>query len=112
MGYEFAEPVALPKGSKLQFDHPFRQLAGQPLQPRSDEEGRVGPAELGRDEQLLHRRAVPTGTAPEKVFLRSGPSLLPRGESGPTLAAFSLVDPNAVAKASNASSGGREESDK
>jgi hypothetical protein len=41
------------------------------------------------------------GTAPEKVFLRSGPSLLPRGEAGPTLAAFDLVDPNAVAPATN-----------
>jgi hypothetical protein len=29
-----------------------------------------------------------TNTAPEKVFLRSGPSMLPRGEAGPTLAAF------------------------
>jgi hypothetical protein len=44
------------------------------------------------------------------VFLRSGPSLLPRGEFGPTLAAFSQVDPNAVGKASNASSGGSSES--
>jgi hypothetical protein len=48
----------------------------------------------------------PTSTAPEKVFLRSGPSMLPRGESGPTLAAFAQVNPNAVGKASNASSGG------
>jgi hypothetical protein len=40
-------------------------------------------------------------TAPEKVFLRSGPSLLPRGEAGPTLEALSRVDPNAVAPATN-----------
>jgi hypothetical protein len=52
----------------------------------------------------------PTETAPEKVFLRSGPSLLPRGENGPTLASLALVDPNAVAKASNASSGGSSDS--
>jgi hypothetical protein len=49
----------------------------------------------------------PVETAPESVFLRSGPSLLPRGDSGPTLAAFAQVDPNATAKASNASSAGR-----
>jgi len=37
------------------------------------------------------------------VFLRSGPSLLPRAENGPTLAAFNKVDPNAVGQAGNAS---------
>ena len=48
----------------------------------------------------------PTNTAPEQVFLRSGPSLLPRGASGPTLASLSQVDPKAVGKASNASTAG------
>ena len=43
------------------------------------------------------------GTAPEKVFLRSGPSLLPRGEAGPTLEAFKPAT-DAVAPATN---GGR-----
>jgi hypothetical protein len=51
----------------------------------------------------------PVSTAPEKVFLRSGPSLLSRGEEGPTLEAFARVDPNAVGKASNASTGGKSE---
>jgi hypothetical protein len=45
-----------------------------------------------------------TGTAPEKVFLRSGPSLLPRGDYGPTLAELTLVDANAVAPATNGNS--------
>ena len=72
-------------------DHqPLRQLAGQSLQPGSDEEDRVGASELGRDEQLLHRRPVPTKhRAREGVPAQSGPSLLPRGECGPTLASLS-----------------------
>ena len=37
-----------------------------------------------------------TATAPEKVFLRSGPSMLPRGEAGPTLDAFNRA-PQGVA---------------
>jgi hypothetical protein len=41
-----------------------------------------------------------TSTAPEKVFLRSGPSMLPRGEAGPTLSAFNQA-PNGVAPATN-----------
>jgi hypothetical protein len=47
----------------------------------------------------------PTRQRPRSVSA-IGPSLLPRAESGPTLAAFAQVDPNAVGKASNASSGG------
>jgi hypothetical protein len=66
------------------------------------------PDPLGDPSNCFIGVLFPTDTAPEKVFLRSGPSLLPRGDSGPTLAAFASVDPNAVGKASNASSGGRE----
>jgi hypothetical protein len=33
--------------------------------------------------------------------------MLPRGDSGPTLAAFAQVDPNAVGKAANGSTAGR-----
>ena len=40
--------------------------------------------------------------APEKAFLRSGPSLLPRAESGPTLAAFDGTSNLGVAPATNA----------
>jgi hypothetical protein len=42
-----------------------------------------------------------TDTAPEKVFLRSGPSLLPRGEAGPTLSVLNAVPSDAVAPATN-----------
>ena len=50
-----------------------------------------------------------TKTAPEKVFLRSGPSMLPRSTRGPTLGDITLVSADAVAPASNASSAGRSE---
>jgi hypothetical protein len=40
--------------------------------------------------------------SPEKAFLRSGPSLLPRGDSGPTLAALDRSSNLAVAPATNA----------
>ena len=47
-------------------------------------------------------------TAPEKVFLRSGPSLLPRAEAGPTIDAFNRVPKDATAAASNGDApGGR-----
>ena len=43
--------------------------------------------------------------APDKAFLKSGPSLLPRADSGPTLAAADRVTSNAVAPAGNAGPG-------
>ena len=73
------------EGIEAAVDHPLRQLAGQPVQSGSDEEDRVGASELGRDEQLLHRRAVPDEDRARKCFLRWGPSLLPRGDSGPMM---------------------------
>ena len=45
-------------------------------------------------------------TAPEKVFLRSGPSMLPRGASGPTLEAFNAPGADAAAPVTNGGTGG------
>jgi hypothetical protein len=44
--------------------------------------------------------------APRMRYYFHGPSLLPRGESGPTLASLSRVGPTATGKASSASTGG------
>ena len=73
MGYQYAEPVAAAEGREAAVHHALRQLAGQPVQPGSDEEGRLGSPELGRDEQLLHRRPVRSRRQRRrKAFLRSG----------------------------------------
>ena len=47
MGYQFAEPIALPKGSKLQLVSHFDNSTANRFNPGSDEEGRVGSPELG-----------------------------------------------------------------
>lgn len=106
MGYQYAEPVALPKGSKLQFITHFDNSPGNRFNPDPAKKIVWGPQNWDEMSNCFIGVLFPTTTAPQKVFLRSGPSLLPRGEAGPTLAAFSTVDPNAVGKASNASSGG------
>ena len=108
MGYQYAEPVALPKGSKLQLITHFDNSAANRFNPDPTTKVLWGPQNWDEMSNSFIGVLFPVETAPEKVFLRSGPSLLPRGESGPTLAAFAQVDPNATAKASNASSGGRE----
>jgi hypothetical protein len=110
MGYQFAEPLALPKGSKLQLITHFDNSTANRFNPDPAKTVVWGPQNWDEMSNCFIGVLFPTTTAPEKVFLRSGPSLLPRGEFGPTLAAFSQVDPNAVGKASNASSGGSSES--
>jgi len=106
MGYQFAEPIAVPKGSKLLFITHFDNSTANRFNPDPAKKVVWGPQNWDEMSNCFIGVLFPTSTAPQSVFLRSGPSLLPRGESGPTLASLSKVDPNAVAKASNASSGG------
>jgi mono/diheme cytochrome c family protein len=107
MGYQYAEPVALPKGSKLQLVTHFDNSRANRFNPDPTTKVLWGPQNWDEMSNCFIGVLFPTETAPETVFLRSGPSLLPRGENGPTLASLALVDPNAVGKATNASSGGR-----
>jgi hypothetical protein len=106
MGYQYAEPIALPKGSKLQLISHFDNSPANRFNPDPSKRIVWGPQNWDEMSNCFIGVLFPTTTAPESVFLRSGPSLLPRGEAGPTLASLALVDPNATAKASNASSGG------
>jgi hypothetical protein len=109
MGYQYAEPIALPKGSKLQLITHFDNSTGNRFNPDPATKVVWGPQNWDEMSNCFIGVLFPVSTAPEKVFLRSGPSLLSRGEEGPTLEAFARVDPNAVGKASNASTGGKSE---
>jgi hypothetical protein len=106
MGYQYAEPISLPKGSKLQFVTHFDNSPANRFNPDPATKVLWGPQNWDEMSNCFIGVLFPTSTPVEKVFLRSGPSLLPRAEQGPTLASLALVDPNAVGKASNASSGG------
>jgi hypothetical protein len=110
LGYQFAEPIPLPKGTKLQLVTHFDNSAANRFNPDPTKKVVWGPQNWDEMSNCFIGVLFGTGTAPEKVFLRSGPSTLPRGESGPTLSALSTVDPGAVSPASNAgsqSNGGR-----
>jgi len=112
MGYQFAEPIALPKGSKLQLIAHFDNSPANRYNPDPTMKVVWGPQNWDEMSNCFIGVLFPTTTSPDKVFLRSGPSLLPRGEYGPTLAAFNLVDPNATAKAGNASTAGAADTEK
>ena len=103
MGYQYAEPIPLPKGSKLQFITHFDNSPANRFNPDPLKKVIWGPQNWDEMSNCFIGVLFPTSTTPEKVFLRSGPSLLPRGDNGPTLAAFNKVDPNAVGQAGNAS---------
>ncbi len=109
MGYQFAEPIALPKGSKLQLITHFDNSTANRFNPDATKKVVWGPQNWDEMSNCFIGVLFDRSIAAEKVFLSSGPSLLPRGESGPTLEAFNRVDPNATAPASNASNGGRAE---
>jgi hypothetical protein len=109
MGYELAEPVDLPKGSKLQLITHFDTSKGNRFNPNPEERVLWGPQNWDEMSNCFIGVLFDRSTAAEKVFLRSGPSLLPRAEFGPTLDAFNQVPKDAVAAASNAGNGGREQ---
>jgi hypothetical protein len=106
MGYEFAEPIAMPKGTKLLFITHFDNSPANRFNPDPSKKVVWGPQNWDEMSNCFIGVLFPTTTAPQTVFLRSGPSLLPRGDSGPTLASLSRVDPKATGTASNASSSG------
>jgi hypothetical protein len=85
MGYQFAEPIAVAKGSKLQFISHFDNSTANRFNPDPTKKVVWGPQNWDEMSNCFIGVLFPTNTAPKGVFLRSGPSLLPRGESGPTL---------------------------
>ena len=100
MGYQYAEPIALPKGSKLQLITHFDNSTANRFNPDPAKKVVWGPQNWDEMSNCFIGVLFDTSTAPEKVFLRSGPSMLPRGEAGPTLAAFNQAS-TGVAAATN-----------
>ena len=101
MGYQFAEPIAMPKGAKLQLVSHFDNSTANRFNPDATKKVVWGPQNWDEMSNCFIGVLFDRSIAPEKVFLRSGPSLLPRAEAGPTLEALNRVDPNATAPATN-----------
>jgi hypothetical protein len=109
MGYQYAEPIGLPKGTKLQFITHFDNSPANRVNPDASKRVVWGPQNWDEMSNCFIGVLFDVKTAPEKVFFRSGPSLLPRAETGPTLSSFTQVASNAVAPAGNAGPGNFEE---
>jgi hypothetical protein len=103
IGYQYVEPILMPKGSKLRLISHFDNSPANRYNPDATKKVVWGPQNWDEMSNCFIGVIFGTDIAPEKVFLRSGPSLLPRADNGPTLAAFDRV--SGVAPAGNAGPG-------
>src|SRR5499427_6271948 len=105
MGYQYAEPVQLPRGAKLRFITHFDNSQANRFNPDPGKKVVWGPQNWDEMSNCFIGVLFDHNVNVAKAFLRSGPSLLPRGESGPTLAAFNRSDIGEASTAGNAGPG-------
>jgi hypothetical protein len=100
IGYELAEPIALPKGTRLRFITHFDNSPGNRFNPDPSKRIVFGPQNWDEMSNCFIGVLFDRDVNVAKAFMRSGPSLLPRGDFGPTLAVADLA-PAAPVPASN-----------
>ena len=88
LGYNFAQPVVLPKGTRVIAISHFDNSPNNPFNPDPSKEIRWGLQNWDEMSNCFMGLIIDAKTDPKKVFLRSGPSLLPPSAPGPTLAAI------------------------
>ena len=88
MGYEMAKPIDMPKGTRMVGISHFDNSANNKFNPDPTKEIVWGPQNWDEMSNCFIGVVFDVATRPETVFRRSGPSLLPRSHSGPTLAAL------------------------
>lgn len=86
VGYEFAKPIVMPKGTRLVAISHFDNSANNRFNPDPEKLVVWGPQNWDEMSNIFIGVTFDVKTNPETVFRRSGPSLLPRREFGPTLA--------------------------
>ena len=90
LGYNFAKPIPLPKGTRLIGISHFDNSVNNKWNPDPAKEIHWGPQNWDEMSNCFVGLIFDVKTDPETVFKASGPSLLPRGDSGPTLASLEL----------------------
>jgi hypothetical protein len=88
LGYDLAKPILLPKGTRMIGIAHFDNSANNKSNPDPAKEVHWGPQNWDEMQGMFVGLVIDRGTDPERVFRPSGPSLLPRGKSGPTLASL------------------------
>jgi hypothetical protein len=88
IGYEFAKPIDMPKGTRMVGISHFDNSANNRFNPDPAKRIVWGPQNWDEMSNCFIGVLLDMQIRPETVFVRSGPSLLPRGLSGPTLTAL------------------------
>jgi hypothetical protein len=85
IGYELEEPIALPVGTRMVVIAHYDNSANNPFNPDPSELVIWGPQNWHEMQNCFIGVLIDPSIDPTTLFEASGPSLLPRGESGPTL---------------------------
>ena len=86
LGYELAQPVKAPKGSKIILTSHFDNSVNNKYNPDPSKDVLWGDQNWEEMQSGFLGLTFDVNTDYTKAFLPSGPSLLPRGKLGPTLA--------------------------
>jgi len=87
LGYDFAEPIPLPKGTRMIGIAHFDNSANNKFNPDPSKEVHWGPQNWDEMQGMFVGLLLDPTIDSDRIFQASGPSLLPRGKFGPTLAA-------------------------
>lgn len=90
MGYEFEKPIVMPKGTRMVAISHFDNSANNRFNPDPAAKVIWGPQNWDEMSNVFIGVTFDVNIDPNVVFGRSGPSNLPRGDSGPTLSALQL----------------------
>jgi len=94
MGYNFAEPILLPKGTRMIGISHFDNSPNNPFNPDPSKEIRWGLQNWDEMSNAFIGLVYDAKVNPKKATFASGPSKLPPGKFGPTLAALAALDAN------------------
>jgi hypothetical protein len=86
LGYELAEPISLPVGTRIVAIAHYDNSANNPFNPDPTELVVWGPQNWHEMQNCFIGILIDPRVDPSTIFEASGPSLLPRGEAGPTMA--------------------------
>jgi hypothetical protein len=88
MGYDLAQPISLPKGTRIVGLAHYDNSANNKYNPDPNKLVLWGDQNWEEMQNCFLGILIDPKVEPKAVFAPSGPSLLPRGESGPTFAAL------------------------
>ena len=88
IGYELEEPISIPVGTRMIVIAHYDNSQNNPYNPDPTELVVWGPQNWHEMQNCFIGVLIDPSIDPTTIFETTGPSLLPRGESGPTLAAL------------------------